>query len=342
MFRSLILIAFIAFSSGFQPALSAQPSVVTDFLKISSSEPLRTAGSYTRAGSTVLFSASDDALGRRTLRVRVNKVVLDAAEDENAGTVWMDGHGQALFAEDRLALLDLTNALAIAWEDDIQLGQLPRHRDLLFRHLLYWSEAPVGLPLRRLEAKLQPTVGIFNSDQDEPDGLVVDPRAASSTASCTSFTSKCPVYRGNCVSGWRPDLMVCKQGKCAKGKTCYRCDNTLTYLSGCDFKSVSDICHDADGSVHCFECESLQVGCNKDKECIGRCGPGCGPSSCLAKDGKDGEGTYTKDCAEHDRCCREHGGCFSFGNATHCGDEYMEAYDDTVGGKCTCTGCFKP
>lgn len=309
-------------------------------LRIADTPRGETAGSFVLDGKsplTIFFTASEDsAAGQRKAQVVLGQVELNAFEDLANGTLTMDGNGSKLSTEQVLALISLAKELGASWRQEIQSGQLARDRDFLFRHVLHWAEAPVGLVLDRLEIKI-PEAELRRhqrwSSFSEPMAALQP--GGQQLEACTNYSSSCPVYRGNCVA------TSCNQGSCAQGKTCFRCDNTTTYLSGCNYQSVANICHDADGSSgHCFDCETLTVGCNSGTSCVGRCGPGCNPSSCPASGGLDGEGTYTFDCAEHDRCCGQHGGCLSGTASSHCGDEYSEAYDDTIYGSCSCTGCY--
>jgi hypothetical protein len=97
----------------------------------------------------------------------------------------------------------------------------------------------------------------------------------------------------------------------------------------CEFQDNDQIWHDADG--HSFCREETVTGCDFPTACMGRCGPGCG--------GAFGAGTYRLDCAEHDRCCRQHGNCFS-PIASSCGDEWIDAADDFIFGPRDCLTCW--
>lgn len=310
-------------------------------LRFGASPPGETAGSFTFEGKKPLeiffVATADPAAGQRRVQLAIGKIELSAFEDLNNGTLTMDGRGGSLSAAESLALVGLAKELGAAWRQQIQAGQLSRERDFLFRHVLHWAEAPVGLALDRFEIRIpEGELRGRHFLADFPGVPAAIGPGNQQAESCTSFTTTCPVYRGNCATS-----TACSQGSCAAGKTCFRCDNTTSYLSACNYQSVSNVCHDADGSSgHCFECETLTIGCNSGSSCVGRCGPGCNPSSCPASGGLDGEGTYTFDCAEHDRCCGQHGGCLSGLAAVHCGDEYGEAYDDTIYGNCSCTGCY--
>lgn len=109
---------------------------------------------------------------------------------------------------------------------------------------------------------------------------------------------------------------------------CQRSGNdNITHLEDpCRLASNDSIWHD--GKDHCYGRETQNVGCNQADECPGRCGPGCG---------RTGGGVYALDCAEHDRCCRVHGGCVNPLDQS-CGDEWREAADDFIFGSRDCRG----
>lgn len=97
---------------------------------------------------------------------------------------------------------------------------------------------------------------------------------------------------------------------------------------------VGQVCYDACDEdctpMHGFECFDANLGCDAANDCNGRCGAGCSD---------DGTGTYRQDCADHDSCCRQHGGCLNpFDDC--CGDEYREAADDFLFGDTNCEDCL--
>lgn len=117
------------------------------------------------------------------------------------------------------------------------------------------------------------------------------------------------------VAGARPgppSSLACQQGG----------QNGIAYLSGgCTFQPYGGICYDT--ATQCFACYTVANGCNAPGSCPGRCGSGCGLFG--------GVGAYTRDCAEHDRCCGLNGDCLNpFSLA--CGDEFWEAADDFLWG----------
>lgn len=95
-------------------------------------------------------------------------------------------------------------------------------------------------------------------------------------------------------------------------------DTGVTFF-GCEPPSISPVPHDA-CPEHGWQSQPEFVG--RAGACLGRCGVGCGS-------GGHGWGKYTVDCAAHDSCCKDHGGCT---NPSHwaCGDEYAYAVDDFI------------
>ena len=130
-------------------------------------------------------------------------------------------------------------------------------------------------------------------------------------------------------------LLVLTSGVAARAETFLECQ--AGQVSDDDFEAVAcavqfndQLWHDAE-EIHDFCRESATVtGCHLGTQCVGRCGPGCGLLI--------GAGTYRLDCAEHDRCCRQHGNCFSPA-ATYCGDEWRDAADDFIFGARSCGTC---
>lgn len=105
-------------------------------------------------------------------------------------------------------------------------------------------------------------------------------------------------------------------------------DNGAPLTQACQL-IPTELWHDADDHDFCLEI--IPAGCDIATECLGRCGAGCGST---------GSGIYSLDCAEHDRCCRAHGGCFNPLDS-ECGDEYREAASDFLFGSPNCTeGCL--
>ena len=113
-------------------------------------------------------------------------------------------------------------------------------------------------------------------------------------------------------------------------------DDGVTLLeNACSLTLNDQIWHDAQlgpaPPAHDFCRETQAVGCDLEAECIGLCGPGCGALF--------GFGIYALDCAEHDRCCGVHGGCFNPIDP-NCGDEFTDAADDFLFGSVDCVlGC---
>lgn len=106
-------------------------------------------------------------------------------------------------------------------------------------------------------------------------------------------------------------------------------DGIALLENACTLTLNDSIWHDAVGT-HDFCRETLEVGCDIATDCLGRCSAGCGASG--------GAGVYSVDCAEHDRCCRVHGGCLNPFDI-QCGDEFDEATDDTLFGTPNSQGC---
>lgn len=97
-----------------------------------------TTGELGYAGTLVTLSTRIEADGAVSAQVQVNDVLLEARLSPDKQELSWTGHGRALFAEHRKALVALAG----------QLEPTTRpHEDLLRRVVMLWAEAPVGLPL---------------------------------------------------------------------------------------------------------------------------------------------------------------------------------------------------
>lgn len=104
----------------------------------------------------------------------------------------------------------------------------------------------------------------------------------------------------------------------------------IRYIS-CSYRE-HDLYHDS--NVDCFHFRQRPTGPCTDL-CRGRCGPSCGVSGT--------NGIYTRDCAEHDDCGFDHPNCDGkYSNDNCCGDEYDDAFGDTLNGSFNCQGCNNP
>jgi hypothetical protein len=257
-------------------------------------------GRFAIAGSLVTFSARHGSPRLSTVRVAVNGVVLEASLFERQRTIKWTGHNRALFLSDRRTLIALSDML----EGQLTSDDLPVHERLLARSMLLWAEAPVGLPL---------SAQVVHASEGRPNnGQVrrVAARLCRRSASIEQLAESGHVVGAPCQ---RPD------------------DDGIRYWTNCGPSAEADLYHDATNS-HCFMVQyGIRVGpCTQD--CKGRCGPGCGPGA--------PSGIFTRDCSEHDQCCRIHGGCTNPWDG-QCGDEYFDADDDTLWGNSNCADCGK-
>jgi hypothetical protein len=108
-------------------------------------------GTLDNDASTIKFESRMTTPAHARVQVRVNDLVLDASAQLNEKVRILDGHGHALSARDREALVALSKELEQRLKPYQQA--LPPHEDFLVRVVLYWSEAPVGLPLTRQEVR---------------------------------------------------------------------------------------------------------------------------------------------------------------------------------------------
>jgi hypothetical protein len=109
-------------------------------------------GVLNEGSSAVAFESRMESSWQASAQVRVNDLVLDILADLRENLRILDGHGNALSAEERMALSVLSRELE-GYLDPYKRN-LPPHEDLLVRAVLYWAEAPVGFPLTRQEIRL--------------------------------------------------------------------------------------------------------------------------------------------------------------------------------------------
>jgi len=261
-------------------------------------------------GQRVTFTSSMATPTMVRLRLELGDVVLEADAHLEGNTRTLDGHGHALSLDQRLAL----TALALQLHLRLQPYQnaLPEHEDLLFRVVNYYAEAPVGWQLRRLELT-PPPPGPLPLSEPLDDTEVL---GASS---------------GQCGGDFAEDLSTCPSSGCVND------EDGITLLSNPCCCRDHTLCHDAHsfpficgsgstpGQPHRFCCETVRSGCDIPSGCLGRCGLGC-----TGGINTPGEGVYTIDCGDHDRCCRVHDTNCLTPASVACGDEYEDAADDFV------------
>jgi hypothetical protein len=290
---------------------------------------------FSYGDSLVEFNATLQTPVLAKLRLEVNGLPLDATYDAASRTGSWNGHNGALFAEEREALT------ALSYELDGEFGgalKLLPHEHLLYRAVMYWAEAPVGLVLGHHEIPAPDerfTDSPSTAESDVPaveDCLEVraslDPELNPEQVPALENINTNTVDQ---ISGEGQDST--DVGGAALAGSCQRADDDgIVHFTNCSSSAQADLYHDAKGS-HCFLVQrDRNVGpCTKN--CKGRCGPGCGAGA--------PDGGYTRDCAEHDQCCRIHGGC---GNPWdgQCGDEFFDADDDYFNSRKTCDGCGNP
>lgn len=289
---------------------SSQRLIEQSSLQLSQRGPVETAGRLDSdyGAQQIEFFSSHAAPDRLSVQLVLNAhVLLEADADPRLGTRELRTGDHVLSIEEKVALQALAAQLEARWRP--YQAPLSVHEDLLFRVVSYWAEAPVGWELRSRELSMvdHPSAvrhrnGLFTSGDTGERGI------------------------GGCDGAVPPENL----SACASG--CADSEDDITYWPDACECSERQVCHDTHSFPfvcdHPWCCESVGTGCSIRGECQGRCGGSCGT---------DGAGVYTWDCADHDRCCRIHGGCFnplSFA----CGDEYEEAADDFLFGTSNCTG----
>ncbi|MEE9293446.1 MAG: hypothetical protein V3W34_00570 [Phycisphaerae bacterium] len=262
-------------------------------------------GAYTRDALRISFTSRLVTPTRVVLQVQLDGAVLDAEVDLAHETAILDGHGHALSVEQIKAIQAVGNDLERYLDPDRRKPL--RHEDMLYRVLSFYTMVPPGIPLERLEV---------------------------SAAVSTCFPADTSGAGGICGGG-AEDLLDCN------GIDSCLDDNNdgICYLeTACDC-AYYDVWHDSLG--HCF-CREIQgAGADLDSGCIGRGGAGCDGGLIFGLDcdlaGSNGEGIYTIDFVEHDRCCGLHDSEGICDNIA-CFDEAVDALDDCLFGERNCDG----
>ena len=103
-------------------------------------------GAFGYAGSLVSFSSRLETPTLARMTLEVNGVFLEASYDAETETLRWDGHNGALTLEAKEALVALSHQLDRLLGKDAKV-EMPLHEMLVYRRVLFWAEAPVGLAL---------------------------------------------------------------------------------------------------------------------------------------------------------------------------------------------------
>lgn len=256
-------------------------------------------GQFAFEDSTVVFDAVRSAEGRVKVSVMANGQPFDFTFDPGASKLHVDGHNGQIFGEGRKALKALSESLEKRWDPYDSLISLEQH--LAFRAILFLSEMPAG---HVMEERIL-DVPAFPPNVQLPPDMEDDRQEDSGGESSSSDTLQGQVSSTGCEVADDDGISAIPCGP-----------------------SSGVAWHDA-CFLHGFSALSEVLGCSFQTDCLGRCGSGCGFA---------GAGVYTQDCADHDSCCRVHGGCTDPGDDL-CGDEFGEAADDFLLGAAKCSGC---
>lgn len=268
-------------------------------------------------------------------KVDVGSLSVDAQRNLKTQTVVLDGHGKEITARQKKALTALCRELEQSFG---ALGtELPPSQDLLLRSVCYQAEAPVGYMLTRVTEE---------PPSEEP--ATETPETAPTESASTEFVNvsyrQIPIGEVGEVSDVVSDVPTpqqCEQAQNLKDSGNLE-ENSPVYVAcqrasqyGISYLTCRGRTHRLrhDSRFHCYRTKRLGTGPCSYK-CRGHCGPRCGLI------GVNGAGTYSRDCAEHDRCAGHDGGRSAGinGNDRSCGDEFRDARDDFLRGRINCSG----
>jgi len=168
------------------PALELQVDAVT------------ISGTYVHAGSVISFRSESTGPQRASLHLDVNGAVIDAELDLGSKIAVTDGHLNALYAEDRIALLALRDALMAARPDLIDTF----HGTLLVRHADHMADAPNGLTLDRRVIDIAAVPGDSFQDRADADGCGEDGAVCLWGTNGWDYAIYDPGSDGTCVWRW--------------------------------------------------------------------------------------------------------------------------------------------
>jgi hypothetical protein len=150
---SLVALALIALTTVLIRVYDAEPQSTSGrAFHITTRTAEQIEGTFEHGSSRVVFESRMNTPSQASLQVRVNDLVLDASADFTENLRILDGHGMALSAKDKRALIALSGHLE-RFIDPFR-RTVPPHEDFLVRVVGYWAEAPVGLSLTRQEVRL--------------------------------------------------------------------------------------------------------------------------------------------------------------------------------------------
>ncbi len=289
-------------------------------------------GSLIRNSQRIRFEARVESGTRTISKVWLDNDVFDAEVDLVNKSAVLDGHGRVLSVHD----IETIIALGMQLEEAILAESRPPapHEDMLYRLLSAYSMGMAGgiggQPMGRLEVTA-------NFSVCDPVAFISPFPICGEPAGSTE-----PEYFIDCD----PFLPFCEA-------LATDADDGICYLGGsgdndgcpCAYYALA---HDEYNYLvpfpgdHCYCTEIVGAGCNRASDCRGRGGDKCTGDvpglDCLLGGSLTGAGAYTKDFAEHDRCCDLHEGIFCAG--PWCATEAIASLDDCLMAKANCEqGC---
>jgi hypothetical protein len=273
------------------PASLAAPMqpFANDDLRVTASSANHDVGTFARSATVIEFSAATKGAVSADVTLSVGGKTFTASKDIAKGAARWSGANASLQPDDRLALTAFTTALESKWIKAANAAKtpIPLHRDLTARLAMLLAEAPVGTKIGNQNV---PRPVEQYGKQKRPDSSIAVESCLKEGAFATEPNS--------------PE-------RSAMIAACQESNEDGILYTGCNVNAW--VVHDADS--HCFLGETIYVG-PASSDCMGKCGGGCFIIT-----------GYTYDCADHDRCGREHGGSTNPWDS-ECGDEYWEADDD--------------
>lgn len=204
-----VALAFALIACADQPSTSDAPNLVLEV------DNTIINGSYVHAGSVIGFRSELLEPQHATLRLDVNGAVIEVDLDMGAQVVESDGHLNALYPEDRAALIAMRDALMEARPEITD--QL--HGLLLVRHADRLAEAPTGVTLDRRVVDIAAVAGDSFRDRADADGCGEDGAVCLWGTDGWDYAVYDPGNDGTCVWRWAQygESQANCSGRCGAG-----------------------------------------------------------------------------------------------------------------------------
>ncbi|WP_444946435.1 hypothetical protein ACJJIP_06400 [Microbulbifer sp. VTAC004] len=277
-----------------------------------SSEYIRADLSVDGMSALIITEKSKSNPNFLTITIRAANANYNIELDPKNTKYIISGYGSKLGVEGKILLFAMiTKMTEKKWSE----SENP-YKSMSYRIVNWIAGMPAGMVTHTIDSTDKPKKG----EPDSNNRSIILPRAQNNSS---TESHKIRGMLGDCSD----PLLPCNPPPVPECINIGDEDGILYMTCTYQLKQSS---HDA-CDLHNFQSFTSHLGCNIEKNCPGRCGEKCGSDN-------SGKGTYSQDCADHDYCCSQHGGC-TWATGSICSDEYWEADDDYLWGNQNCNGC---